>query len=300
MTPALTSPCDASTPSLAYTAAEQSANEHSVTAAKTVLVTGATDGIGFETARQLAARRWRVLLHGRDPEKAGAAAQRILRVESKASVEPVAGDFSRMAEVVTLARDVAAKAPTLDVLLNNAGTYQTQGRPTEDGFEMTMAINHLAPFLLTLRLLDAVKRAPAGRIVTVSSGAHAGGGIDVDDLTSVRNYSGYGAYSASKLANILFTSALAHRLGGTHVTANCLHPGVIATKLLHAGWGAGGAPVERGARTSVYLATSADVDGVTGKYFVDCRAATPSRDARDERLAETLWNASERALARFL
>jgi NAD(P)-dependent dehydrogenase (short-subunit alcohol dehydrogenase family) len=267
---------------------------------KTALVTGATDGIGFETARQLAAQGLRVLVHGRDADKAGAAARRIAGDTRGATVEPVAADLSRMAEVVALARTVQAKAPALDVLLNNAGVYLEVRQLTPDRLETTLAVNHFAPFLLTHHLLEAVKRAPRGRVVTVSSMAHASGEIDAEDLSPARGYTGYGAYSTSKLANILFTVALAKRLADTPVTANCLHPGVIGTKLLRAGFGMGGGSVERGARTSVYLATSPEVDGVTGKYFVDCRAATPSRRARDERLAEVLWEASARTLAAWL
>jgi NAD(P)-dependent dehydrogenase (short-subunit alcohol dehydrogenase family) len=130
--------------------------------------------------------------------------------------------------------------------------------------------------------------------------AHSSGEIDFADLTLARGYTGYGAYSTSKLANVLFTAAAAQRLSGTHVTANCLHPGVIGTKLLRAGLGMGGAAVERGARTSVYLATAAEVAQLTGKYFVDCAMATPSRRARDTGLAEALWEASERTLAAWL
>ncbi len=267
---------------------------------KTALVTGATDGIGFETARQLAAEGLRVLVHGRNADKAGAAAQRIARGTPNATVEPVAADLARMAEVVALARTVEAKAPALDVLINNAGVYMDVRRLTPDGLETTMAVNHFAPFLLTHHLLAALKRVPQGRVVTVSSMAHASGEIEVNDLSLGRNYTGYGAYSTSKLANILFTVALARRLTGTRVTANALHPGVISTKLLRAGFGMGGGSVERGARTSVYLAISPEAEGVTGKYFADGQAATPSRRARDDRLAEVLWEASERALAAWL
>jgi NAD(P)-dependent dehydrogenase (short-subunit alcohol dehydrogenase family) len=266
---------------------------------KTVLVTGATDGIGLETARQLAGRGLRVLVHGRSGAKAAAGCAAIARGEPHASLEPVAGDFTHMAEVVALARDVAAKAPALDVLIHNAGVYEKTRRLTVDGFETTMAVNHLAPFLLTHHLRELVERAPAARIVVVASMAHAGG-ADPDDFLRERGYSGYGAYAASKLANVLFTVALAKRLAGTRVTANSLHPGVIATKLMRSSFGLGGAPAEEGAHTSVHLATSPALDGVTGRYFVDACEATPSREARDPPLADRVWNASIRALTDFL
>lgn len=260
---------------------------------KTALVTGATDGIGRATAHALAARGLRVLVHGRTAEKAAAAARGI------PGAVPVAGDLSRMAEVVALAQAVADEAPALDVLINNAGVFENARRVTPDGFETTMAVNHLAHFLLTCRLLDNLRRASAARVVTVASGLHAGGS-DPDDFVRERGYSGQTAYAASKLANVLFSNALARRLAGTAVTSNSLHPGVIATKLLRAGFGGGGAPVERGATTSVYVALAPELTGVTGRYFVDSREATASRDARDPALAERLWTASERALQAFL
>ena len=260
---------------------------------KTALVTGATDGIGRATARALAARGLRVLVHGRTAEKAAAAAGEI------PGATPVAGDLARMAEVVALARAVAREAPALDVLINNAGVFEPARRVTPDGFETTMAVNHLAHFLLTHHLLDSLRAAPAGRVVTVASGLHAGG-VAPDDFVRAQGYSGQSAYAASKLANVLFANALARRLAGSTVTSNSLHPGVIATKLLRAGFGGGGAPVERGATTSLYVALAPELAGVTGRYFVDAREATPSRDARDPALAERLWTASERALRAFL
>jgi NAD(P)-dependent dehydrogenase (short-subunit alcohol dehydrogenase family) len=205
-----------------------------------------------------------------------------------------------MSEVVLLAAQAGERAPSLDVLINNAGVYEHQRRLTADGLELTMAVNHFAPFLLTHHLLGALSRAPRGRIVTVSSTAHQSGRLDLDDLTFARRYDGYAAYAASKLANVLFTVELAKRLEDSAVTANCLHPGVIATKLLRSGFGMGGAPVEQGARTSVYLATSPEIESVSGRYYVDCRPATPSRTARDEALAARLWQESERLLAAFL
>lgn len=266
----------------------------------TVLVTGATDGIGLETARQLGARGWRVLLHGRNPQRAQSVARTLAQAQPAAAIEPVWGDFSHMSEVVLLAAQVSERAPVLDVLLNNAGVFEKRRQLTDDGLELTMAVNHFAPFLLTHHLLQAVSRAPAGRIVNVASMAHQGGHLDLGDLTFARDYEGFAVYSASKLANILFTAELAKQLAGTAVTANCLHPGVIGTKLLRTGFGMGGAPLEQGARTSVYLATSPDVAHTSGRYFVDSRPATPSREARDEAVAARLWKESERLLAAFL
>jgi len=271
----------------------------------TALVTGATDGIGRETARRLLSLGWRVLVHGRDPAKAERAARELGRQSpSPGSVrpdaEPVWGDLSRMAEVVGLAQQAKAKSEALDVLIHNAGVFEPVRRMTPDGFEMTMAVNHFAPFLLTRHLLESLRRAPHGRIVTVSSIAHASGVLEPADLDFAAHYDGYSAYAASKLANVLFTVALARRLASTPVTANCLHPGVITTKLLWAGFKMKGRSVEEGARTSVYLAASDDVAGVSGAYFSDCAPAQPAKTARDEGLAEALWEATERALARFL
>jgi NAD(P)-dependent dehydrogenase (short-subunit alcohol dehydrogenase family) len=268
-------------------------------AMKTVLVTGATDGIGRETARSLLAKGWHVFVHGRSRAKAERCAGELAGARSVVQATPVWGDLARMAEVADLAEQVLELAPRLDVLIDNAGVYETRRRVTDDGFEMTMAVNHFATFLLTRRLLPAVLAAQ-GRVVVVSSMAHQSGQLDPTDLRFPRSYDGYSAYAASKLANLLFTRSLAARLEGTGATVNALHPGVIGTKLLRTGFGMGGAPVEQGARTSVYLATADEVAGVSGKYFVDSRPATPSREARDERLAEALWLETERQLAVFL
>ncbi|MGH9195152.1 MAG: SDR family oxidoreductase [Acidimicrobiia bacterium] len=264
---------------------------------KTVLVTGATDGIGRETAHQLLERGLRVLVHGRTLEKASRVVVELKRATPAAQVESVYADLADMREVLGPAQKVREKTPVLDVLINNAGVYAHTRVITSDGFELTMAVNHFAPFLLTHELLYLLQGASQGRIITVSSIAHQSGRLDLDDLTFARRYDGYDAYAASKLANILFTGALAKRLDGTSVTANSLHPGVISTKLLHKGFGFGGAPVQQGARTSVYLATSEEVNDIRGAYFEDCRRVNPSRMARDERLAEALWEKSQELLA---
>jgi NAD(P)-dependent dehydrogenase (short-subunit alcohol dehydrogenase family) len=267
---------------------------------KIALITGATDGIGLETARQLLRRGWHVLIHGRNEDKAARIAAALGREIEGSEATAVWGDLSDMAQVAELSGQVAARAPLLDVVINNAGVYERHRRLTVDGLEATLAVNHFAPFLLTRRLLPQLGAGPAGRIITVSSIAHQSGSLDVNDLTLARRYDAYAAYAASKLANVLFTFELAKRLAGTHITANALHPGVIGTKLLHAAFAIAGASVEAGARTSVYLATSEKVRGVSGKYFDDCREARPSALARDAELAGRLWAASERELARFM
>ncbi len=287
---------------------------------RTVLVTGSTDGIGFETARQLLATGMHVLVHGRSEAKATRQANALASRVPGGKSTPVWGDLSRMREVVALAEQVRLVAPVLDVLINNAGIYAQRRAITEDGFELTMAVNHFAPYLLTRLVGPSVSKAPAGRIVTVSSMAHQSGDIDLDDLMFENGFDAYSAYATSKLANILFTRALATRLAGasstrsslsgtsssgtssfgTDVTANCLHPGVIDTKLLHAGFSIKGSSVEKGARTSVYLATSEKVAGVSGKYFDNCRETSPSRQARNDELGEALWAISERLVAEYL
>jgi NAD(P)-dependent dehydrogenase (short-subunit alcohol dehydrogenase family) len=267
---------------------------------KSVLVTGASDGIGLETARQCLQQGCKVLVHGRNPEKARRAAARLSAEVAGARADAVWGDLGDMAQVVGLARQIAAVTPLLDVLINNAGVYERRRRITVDGFEATMAVNHFAPFLLTRALLPQLQSAPAARIVSVSSIAHHSGSLDLNDLDYERHYDPYGAYAASKLANILFTVELAKRLRATRVTANALHPGVIGTKLLRSAFNMQGASVQAGARTSVYLATSAEVAGVTGKYFDDCREAEPSHAVTDSALAAKLWQVTESRLADFL
>ena len=267
---------------------------------KTILITGATDGIGRETARQLLALGHRVLLHGRTRERAQQTLEGFGRGAGAPTAVPVWGDLAEMRQVLALAEQVKRQTPVLDVLLHNAGVYPHQRRLTPDGFETTMAVNYFAPFLLTQALLETVRASAQGRIVTVSSIAHQGGSLDLQDLTFARRFDGYTAHATSKLANLLFTRALARRLAGTPATAHCLHPGVIDTKLLRGGFGMGGAPVAEGAQTSVYLATADAVRTVTGQYFIDRRPVQPSALARDDRLAEALWQASTAALEPFL
>ena len=256
----------------------------------TCLVTGATDGIGHQTAKELLARGFRVLVHGRSEAKAARAAQAL-----GAGAVPVWGDFAELAQVRALAAQVQREAPVLDVLLNNAGVYLQRRQLTKDGHETTFQVNHLAHFLLTGLLLPQVRAAPQGRVVNVASQVHSSGRLDFDDLDLSRGFDGYSAYANSKLANVYFTHALARRLEGTAATTCALHPGVIGTKLLRSGFGGfGGASLEQGARTSVYCATAPELAKVSGRYYSDAREAPCARHAHDEAAEERLWAISAR------
>lgn len=259
---------------------------------KSILVTGATDGIGKETARILAARGARVVIHGRTLEKAEAARAEIERQTGRKLPAPLAAELADLDEVRALA-EAWGERP-LDVLIHNAGIYQTRRRLTPDGRELTIAVNHDAPFLLTHLLLQALREAPQGRVVNVSSIAHARGHIDVDDIDLARGFEPYAAYAASKLANVLFTVELARRLRAlpdNRVTVNALHPGVVSTKLLKAGFGGGGSDsLEEGAATSVHLAL--DDVAVTGGYFASSRESRPARTAGDAELCRAFYEAS--------
>jgi NAD(P)-dependent dehydrogenase (short-subunit alcohol dehydrogenase family) len=262
---------------------------------RTVMVTGATDGIGRETARELAARGARVLLHGRDVRRADAALRYIAFSTGSVELEVVLGDFASLRQVRALAAEVHRRTDRLHVLVDNAGVWQARRHLTGDGLETTFQVNHLAPFLLTGLLLDLLLAAAPSRVVVVSSGVHQRAAVDLNDLQGTRRYDGTAAYGLSKLGNLLFTYELARRLQGTGVTANALHPGAVSTKLLHAGFRAsGGASVAEGARTALYLASSPDVVDATGGYYVDERLATSSAASYDRELQRAFWEISER------
>ena len=259
---------------------------------KTILITGTTDGIGKQTALDLAKTGATILLHGRNPARGERVLREIRNATGNGRIEIFIADLASLKQVRNLAEQVHQKHDSLDVLINNAGVYETTRKITQDGFEMTFAVNHLAPFLLTLLLLDLLIKSAPSRIINVSSIAHASS-IDFENLQGEKHYGGYEAYSLSKLCNILFTYELAQRLKGGGVTVNCLHPGVINTKLLKTGWGMGGSPVTEGCKTSVYLATAPELAKVTGKYFMNKRQKKSSRISYDTETQTKLWQISE-------
>jgi NAD(P)-dependent dehydrogenase (short-subunit alcohol dehydrogenase family) len=262
-------------------------------AGKTILVTGATAGIGLATAAELARRGARVLVHGRSHAKATAAVETLKRETRSAELAPVSGDLASLAETRALAEHVLAAEPRLDVLINNAGVFMPERTLTADGLETTFQVNHLAYFLLTRLLLDRLRQCAPARVVIVSSNTHRGADLDFNNLQGERRYDGYSAYSRSKLCNVLFAYALARRVPASEVTVNALHPGVIATNLLRAGWGGGGGSLSAGAKTSVYLADSDDVASTTGQYFDNARPSPSSPRSMDKALQEKLWQLSE-------
>ncbi len=265
---------------------------------KTILVTGATSGIGLETAKELAALGHEVVLHGRSEEKAQRARETIRRALPDAVLHTAHADLSDPDEIRRLAHDLATRLPRLDVLINNAGVYMNERALTRHGFETTLAVNYLAPFLLTRLLLPLLRKSSEPRVVTVSSIAHQSGRITFDNLNAERHYDAYRAYANSKLAVALFAAELARR--EPWLASNSLHPGVIDTKLLHAGFDMKGAPLTEGAQTPVFLAISREARGITGKYFDRCAAVRPSPPVGDSRLARQLWEWTEETLRPWL
>jgi len=259
---------------------------------KIVLVTGSTDGIGKQTAFELAEMGAKVIIHGRDSIRTKSVYEEIKNKTGNNSIDYFIADFSSLKEVKTLSHDIHRKYKKLDVLLNNAGVFETERVLSKDGFEQTFAVNHLPHFLLTALLLDLIKKLDYGRIINVASTTHASE-LDFDNLQGEKYYDGCTAYSYSKLCNIIFTYYLSQKLSGTNITTNCLHPGVIGTKLLRAGWGIGGGSLKEGCRTSVYLATSPEVENISGKYFVNSRQADSSTISYDKQVQKRLWDLSE-------
>ena len=267
---------------------------------KTALITGATSGIGKVTALELAKRAFQIIFTSRDKQKGQDVKQELIKESGNDKIEVLECDLSSLESVKNLAKTVISKYPKLDVLINNAGTWETQRKLSKDGIELTFAVNHLAPFLLTNLLLDLIKKSAPARIVNVSSNLH-GGKINFEDIEFKKGYdpTGNKPYTQSKLSNILFTKKLAKLLEETNVTANALHPGIIKTNLIR------NAPgfmklilgmfqdtPEEGAKTSIYLASSDEVENITGQYFAKSKVKDSGDYSNDPEIAEKLWHVS--------
>jgi len=271
---------------------------------KVVVITGATSGIGQIAAVRLAALGARIVLVARNQQRAEATLARLREAGPDLAHRAHLADLSILAEMKRVGQEIAAAEPRIDVLVNNAGNVFPSREVTPDGLERSFATNHMAYFVLTHGLRERLVAAAPARIVNTASAAHLGRTLDFDDLQLSRNYSIMTAYGRSKLANILFTRELARRLAGTGVTANCLHPGFVATGLGQRAGGIFGGLVrfsmlfagraENGAQTIVHLAGSPDVASVSGAYFIASRQAEPSAAARDDGAARRLWEESER------
>jgi retinol dehydrogenase-12 len=269
---------------------------------KTCLITGATNGIGRVTAVELARRGAELFLVYRNQARADETVAEIRKRTGNENIHLLRADLGSQKQIRAAAAELLATGKPLHVLINNAGLGNTKRLMTEDGIEMVFAVNHLAYFLLTMLLRDRIKQSAPARIVNVASEAHRFGTINFDDLGGERRFRTFGAYSQSKLANILFSYELSRRLAGTRVTVNCLHPGGIASGLwtnngplaqfiMKAGRPFLKTP-EQGARTIIYLASSSEVEGVTGKYYSNCREKTSSRESCDLNIARRLWDVS--------
>lgn len=272
---------------------------------KTIVITGGNDGIGYQTALELARMGGRIIIVCRNEQKAKDAVKQISAATGNGNPEYVLADLSNQQDIHKAAEVIRGKTDRIDVLINNAGGTFGSFELTANGLEKTIATNHLAYFLLTGLMLDLVKKAGEGRIVNVSSDSHYKGKIDMESFTRNTGYFVLKAYAQSKLANVLFTFELAERLKNSAVTCNCLHPGFVKTRIGGKSghfasflWvfltGIAGSSWEKGAQTSVYLASSPEVKGVSGKYFTKCKPKEPLAAAYDRQLREKLWAASEK------
>lgn len=267
---------------------------------KTCVITGATSGIGRAAAEQLAQMGARIVVVARSRTRGEATIDRLRAIAPELKHAVHYADLSHLAEVKAVGAQIAAENPCIDVLINNAGTVFSARHVTVDGLEETFAVNHVAAFILTLALRDSLFAAAPARVITVSSTMHRRAALDFSDLQFTRGYSGVTAYERSKLCNILFTRELARRWAGGGVTANALHPGLVATRMANRSGGLitpafrvikalFGLSPQHGAQTSVYLASSPDVAGITGGYFERCRQVPPSRNAENDEDAGRLW-----------
>jgi retinol dehydrogenase 12 len=275
---------------------------------KTVVITGTTSGIGKVAAETLAKMGARIVVVARDKSRGNATLARLSSIAPGIAHSVYFADLLHLTEVKRVAGEIAHREPPIDILINNAGALFGTRQTTDDGLECTFALNHMAYFVLTEGLRERLLAAKGARIINTASEAHRSATLDFDDLQSAKRYRGTKAYGVSKLCNILFTRELARRLHGTGVTANCLHPGFVATRfgdqsggwVSHFVWLAKFFAISpaKGAETIVYLATSPEVAEITGQYFYKCSLTTPSQSAQDDRSALVLWQQSA-ALAGF-
>jgi NAD(P)-dependent dehydrogenase (short-subunit alcohol dehydrogenase family) len=269
---------------------------------KTIVITGGTSGVGEVAAETLAQMGARIILVARNKSRADTTMVRLRRSGPGVAHTAYFADLTRLAEMKRLAAEIADREPPIDILINNAGALFGTRRLTEDGLEYTFALNHMSYFVVTEGLRDRLLASGGARIINTASAAHQGAALDFDDLQSAKNFRAMTAYGRSKLCNILFTRQLGRSLQGTNVTANCLHPGFVATRFADESGGLISrfawlaklfaiSPAE-GAQTIVYLASSPEVADVTGQYFYKCRPTTPSAPALDDRAALALWERS--------
>lgn len=269
---------------------------------KTIVITGGTSGIGAVAAQTLAKMGGRIVLIARDKLRGAAMLARLRNQAPNLAHTIYIADLTRLSEMKRIARQVAAKEPPIDVLINNAGALFATRRLTEDGLESTFALNHMAYFVLTANLRERLLAAGATRVINTASASHHGATLDFDDLQAAKRFGALKAYGRSKLCNILFTRELARRLRNTGVTANCLHPGFVATRFADQSGGLishftrfakfFAISPAKGAETIIYLASSPDVAKVTGQYFYNCLPIEPSSAAQDDRSALLLWQHS--------
>lgn len=267
---------------------------------KTAIITGATSGIGKVTALAIAREGAHLVLPVRNMEKGEALKEEIKQETGSTKVELMSCNLASLDSVRSFAKQFLAKYDRLDLLINNAGLWEAKQKESADGIEMNFAVNHLAPFLLTNLLLDLIKKSAPARIINVSSTAHKYAKMNFADIEGKKGWGSMKSYAQSKLANIFFTRKLAHELAGTGVTANCLHPGVVNTRLFdnmpgffRRIFGLFMISPEKGAETSIFLATSPEVEGVSGAYYKKKKMAKTTRHAEDMKAADMLWEVSK-------
>ncbi|MFK7924791.1 MAG: SDR family oxidoreductase [Bacteroidia bacterium] len=269
---------------------------------KSILITGATSGIGKAAALQLALQGHNILFNSRNPMRGEKVREELISASGNSQITTLPANLASFQQIKAFAKGVQKKMPVIDVLINNAGMFASEQRLTEDDYEETLAVNHLAPFLLTGLLLDNLKKSPAARIINVSSGAHKNGKVYFDDMNGEKEFKPFKRYGDTKLMNVLFSRHLAQKLADTDITVNSLHPGVVGTNVAREfpAWARMlfdwlSLSPEKGAQTTVYLATKPEGGKVSGEYFYKSKIAKTSALAKDDELAAKLWQWSEEA-----